>query len=387
MKVLIFNRAFFYISETFIYKQVVGLPADIQTDLLAFEITNEDVFPTRNRKFKVKRIANTADRLLTGIRKHLFNVRYKLGVFAYFAVKKILRQEKYDLVHAHFGFNALLIYPLARIFKIPLVVTFHGVDASPEMLTQKEYRKRIRKMLDYAGAVIIVSPHMKETLDLSNHAEKIHLIPCGADPLEFNRSERLNDIGSVTILHSGRLVSKKGVPDLVRIFSLLSHQYTHARLFIVGDGPELELSRQLSDDARSESIQFFGARPHEEVKKIMAEADIFVLNSRVDDKGDMEGVPVSLLEAMSMRLAVISTRHAGIPYVIADNDNGLLVDEKDNIGLTAALEKLIRDAELRNRLGNAARQTILNRFTIDEANRKIYNVYTEVADRKKYRKL
>jgi glycosyltransferase involved in cell wall biosynthesis len=379
MKVLMFNRAFFYVSETFIYKQVVGIPADIETDLLAFEITNENVFPAPNKKYKVKRTANTADRILTAIRKNIFQVRYRFSVFAHFAVKKILTRTRYDLVHAHFGFNALLMYPLAKKMKIPLVVTFHGIDASPEMLSEKQYKKRIKRMIDYASAVIIVSPHMKETLDLSNHAAKVHLIPCGADPAEFDVTRRSNQTGFITILHSGRLVSKKGVPDLIRIFSLLSHQYRNIRLFIVGDGPELELSRQLSDDARSDSIQFFGSRPHDEVKKFMADADIFVLNSRVGDDGDMEGVPVSLLEAMSMRLGVISTRHAGIPYVITDNVNGLLIDEKDHIALTSALEKLITDADFRKRLGEAARQTVIDRFTIEQTNHKIEEVYRKVA--------
>jgi colanic acid/amylovoran biosynthesis glycosyltransferase len=379
MKVLMFNRAFFYVSETFIYKQVMGIPADIETDLLAFEITNENVFPSPNKKYKVKRTANTADRILTTIRKNIFQVRYKFSVFAHFAVKKILSRTRYDLVHAHFGFNGLLIYPLAKKLKIPLVVTFHGIDASPEMLSEKEYKKRIKRMIGYASAIIIVSPHMKETLSLSNHAAKVHLIPCGADPAEFDATRHPNQTGFITILHSGRLVSKKGVPDLIRIFSLLSHQYRNIRLFIVGDGPELELSRQLSDDARSDSIQFLGSRTPGEVKKFMADADIFVLNSRVGDNGDMEGVPVSLLEAMSMRLGVISTRHAGIPYVITDNVNGLLIDEKDNIALTSALEKLITDADLRKRLGESARQTVIDRFTTAQTNRKIEEVYRKVA--------
>jgi colanic acid/amylovoran biosynthesis glycosyltransferase len=378
MKVLMFNHAFFKISETFIYKQVTGMPTDIEVELLGFEIVNERLFPSENKKHKVERIANNADRIFTAIRKHIFGVRYKLGVFAYFAVKKILRATKYDVIHAHFGFNALLIYPLAKLFKIPLVVTFHGVDASPQMLSQKEYQRRVKSLLEYASAVIIVSNHMKKTLDLGDVNDKVHLIPCGTDPEEFNTLNKTNQSEFITILHSGRLVSKKGVTDLIRVFSLLSHRFRNIRLFIVGDGPELEWCKQLSDDARSESIHFFGEKPHEEVKMVMAEADIFILNSRVGDRGDMEGLPVSLLEAMSMQLAVISSRHAGIPDAVTHNVDGLLIDEKDNIALTTAIEKLITDEDLRRRLGEAARQTVLNRFTNSETNRKIAEVYRKV---------
>jgi colanic acid/amylovoran biosynthesis glycosyltransferase len=378
MKVLMFNHAFFHISETFIYKQVTGMPRDIEIDLLAFDVANENVFPLQNKKYQVKRIANTADRILMAICKHIFNIRYKLGVYAYFTIRKILMQSKCDIVHAHFGFNALLIYPIVRRLKIPLVVTFHGVDASPQMLRQKEYNRGVRKMLEYATAIIVVSPHMKDTLNLNSQAGKIYLIPCGVDPAAFNIPDHRNKSGYITILHSGRLVSKKGVPDLVRVFSLLSHIYRNIRLFVVGDGPELELCKQLADDARGGSIQFFGARSHDEVKKFMAKADVFVLNSRVGEKGDMEGLPVSLLEAMSMQLAVISTSHAGIPQAVTDDVNGLLIDEKDNIALTSALEKLIADADLRKRLGESARRTILDKFTTGETNKKIAEVYRNV---------
>src|ERR1044071_5166322 len=112
MRVLMFNHTFFNISETFIYKQVAGVPGDVEVELLAFEIANENAFPLTNKKHQVRRIANKADQIFMAIRKHLLGVRYRLGAFAHFAVKKILSSSKYDIVHAHFGFNALLIYPL-----------------------------------------------------------------------------------------------------------------------------------------------------------------------------------------------------------------------------------------------------------------------------------
>ena len=102
MKVLMFNRAFFYISETFIYKQVTGVPADIELELLGFEIANEDLFPVKNKKYRVKRIANNADRIFIAIRKNIFRIHYRLGLFAHYTIKKILQQTKYDLVHVHF---------------------------------------------------------------------------------------------------------------------------------------------------------------------------------------------------------------------------------------------------------------------------------------------
>ncbi len=125
----------------------------------------------------------------------------------------------------------------------------------------------------------------------------------------------------------------------MKVFSDLSTRMPDIRLNVIGDGPELGAIQQLAQDTRA--VKFYGSQPHEEVKKFMLDADIFVLNSRVGDSGDMEGLPVSLLEAMSMGKAVVSTRHAGIPEAVTDGVNGLLVNEKDNASLSAAIEKLI----------------------------------------------
>jgi glycosyltransferase involved in cell wall biosynthesis len=378
MKVLVFNHAFFHISETFVYKQVTGMPDDISVDLLGFSIENEQLFPLSNKKYSVKRVANVLDKAIVAFRKNILGQRYSFSLFTKPAVKRILSQTKYDVIHAHFGFNALLIFPLAKLMNIPLVITFHGLDASPQMLQDNQYKDLLQKMLEYASAIIIVSPHMKKTLELENYADKTYIIPCGVDPDEFNIINRPENKNSITILHSGRMVSKKGVPDLVTVFASLSKKYNNISLVLIGDGPDLEASRQRSAQAREGSVTFLGARPHEQVKKYMADADIFVLNSRVGDKGDMEGVPVSLLEAMSLKMAIVSTRHAGIPYVVADGVNGLLVDEKDNSSLSAAIEKLINDAELRKELGESARRTVSEKLTSSQTNRKIADVYRNV---------
>jgi glycosyltransferase involved in cell wall biosynthesis len=381
MKVLLFNHAFFFLSETFIYKQVTGIPADVHADLLAYEILNENHFPLSNRKIQVRRRKNVADRIVTAIRKRIFNVHYRFSVSSEQEVKHLLKTERYDVIHAHFGFNALLMYPLAKALNIPLVITFHGLDASPEWLKKKQYREKLQAMLDYASAIIVVSPHMKDTLGLHDKLSKTHLIPCGVDPTEFAPEAHASDNGRITFLHSGRLVSKKGVPDLVRVFSALSHKYASIYLTIIGDGPELDNCRLLAKEARAGSIRLLGAKPHYEVKRAMADSDIFVLNSRVGASGDMEGMPVSLLEAMSMQLAVVSTRHAGIPEAIDDGNNGLLVNEKDNDALGAAFEKLIVSEEFRKRLGVEARRTVVNRFTMKQTNQKIAAVYRSVAAR------
>lgn len=379
MKVLMFNHAFFHISETFIYKQVTEMPPDVNIELLGFDFPHGHIFPLTNKKYRIKKSENAIDRALNVFRKRVLNIRYNFSLFTTISVRKILQESKPDVVHAQFGFNALQIFPLVKQLNIPLVVTFHGLDASPHYLNRKDYKTRIEKVLEYASGVIIVSPHMKDTLGLARYGAKTHLIPCGVDPNEFYPRETLANRNTINILHSGRLVSKKGVPDLVKVFSDLSTRMPDIRLNVIGDGPELGAIQQLAQDTRA--VKFYGSQPHEEVKKFMLDADIFVLNSRVGDSGDMEGLPVSLLEAMSMGKAVVSTRHAGIPEAVTDGVNGLLVNEKDNASLSAAIEKLIINPALRKQLGEAARHTVLNKFTIKQANKKIDGVYRKASSK------
>ena len=139
------------------------------------------------------------------------------------------------------------------------------------------------------------------------------------------------------------------------------------------------MCKDLVDQLRlGDKILLLGSKSHEVVNEHMKGADIYVLNSRTDDRGDMEGLPNSILEAMSMEKPVVSTYHAGIPQAIQDGVNGLLVNERDNEALSAALEKLIQDQQLRRSLGVAARKTIVTNFSANSMEDKIQAVFAKL---------
>lgn len=379
MKVLFFNHSFFNISETFIYKQIAGLPEGINASLMAFELMNENIFPLKYPKIRIRKYVNTADRYITAGFRKVLKLDLGLSIFDYFIVKRYLQRSRCDLLHAHFGSNALIVLTVAKALNIPLVVSFHGVDASPQFLKNKNYREKLPELFEYAKAIIVVSPHMIDTLALQKWKGKTHLIPYGVDASQFvNERIFMHDEKKVKILHSGRLVSKKGVPDLIRVFLSLAKKYPQIQLDIIGDGPELALSKKIAGEAGTANIIFHGPKTHDEVKKFMSETDIFVLNSRTSENGDMEGLPNAILEGMSMKLPVVSTYHAGISQAITNEKNGLLVDERDNEGLKSALEKLIISPSLRRQLGEAARHTVETDFTMQRMNESILKVYREV---------
>lgn len=145
---------------------------------------------------------------------------------------------------------------------------------------------------------------------------------------------------------------------------------------IIGAGPEGSLCRELINKAGlQDKIELLGAMAHAEVLQHMNDSDIFVLNARTSKQGDMEGTPVSILEAMSMELPVIATYHAGIPQVLTNQENGLLIAENDQTGLAIALETLISNENLRADLGQQARQTIVSKFGIELNRQRIAELF------------
>ncbi|MBA4166692.1 MAG: glycosyltransferase [Chitinophagaceae bacterium] len=377
MRIVVFNHSFFYLSETFIYRQVAGLPKDVSATLLGFDFANEKLFPTTNSRLKLNRPLNIVNKALNRVLPSVIKNKMGFDLFNYFKVKKYLLKAKPDAIHAHFGFNGRDIFPLARLLKIPLIVSFHGVDASPQMLKNQEYKNAMRNMINYASAIIVVSPHMIDTLEISQWKNKTYLIPYGVDTGEFIHNVERGNKKQITILHSGRLVTKKGVPDLIRVFINLEKKIKNIKLIIIGDGQELEASKDIAKQSTAD-IEFLGAQTQEAVKKYMSLSDIFVLNSRTSENGDMEGLPNAILEAMSMELPVVSTFHAGIPQAITDGINGMLAPERDNAALEERLEKLIIDDAMRVSMGKVARNTVQSEFTIDKMNDRIAEVYRSI---------
>lgn len=375
MNILVFNQSFFPLSETFVHRQVLGLSRYHNLTMLAYRYENEDKFSIDVKKELLTRYKGVADKLITKALRLSTGRCYNLSLQNRSLVTELLKNSSIDVIHAHFGPSGIEMLPVAKKLGIPMAVSFHGIDAAPAMLGDEKYASRIREVIEYAAAIIIVSPHFIETLNLGECREKVHLIPYGTDEQRFVPVEQpIRD--KIVIQHVGRLVPKKGVPDLISAFSTLCCRYDNLELQIIGDGPEMPLCRELVERLHlGDQILLLGSKSHEIVNEHMKDADIYVLNSRTDDEGDMEGLPNSILEAMSMEKPVVSTYHAGIPQAIQDGENGLLVKERDNAALAAALEKLIQDGDLRRKLGVAARRTIIANFSADSMDAKIRSLF------------
>lgn len=376
-KVVIYNNSFFALSETFVYQQVRFVKEEFDISLLGHLTANNDHYPIEDIPFTCLDQQDSLMHKAVNKVKRSVGIPVAMGPANSKMAYDFLAKEKPDLVHVHFGFNAVKILPVVKSLGIPLIVTFHGYDASKMILSKPSYYNALPGLLNYCTRIIVVSQHMLDYLPLSDaDREKVVVYPCAVDDQFFAPIDRKSKPGQIGLLHSGRIVAKKGVPDLVKVFHSLQQQHPQVRLDIIGEGPDARHTKDVINQLHlGDRIIMHGSQPQTVVRDFIAESDIFILNSRIADDGDMEGSPVSILEAMSMGKAVISTRHAGIPSIIEDGKNGLLVNERDNDALCHAIIKLIEEPRLRYKLGQNARQTVEEKFSFRVKRHELLSIY------------
>ena len=207
--------------------------------------------------------------------------------------------------------------------------------------------------------------------ELSPDPSKVHLVYHGIDlsrfPLKTQKTKKKPDGANakqpVAILTVGRAVAKKGIDTLLHALARLPDGF-HWRWTHIGGGPlkgELEaLAKSLKLDDRCE---FQGALPQETVLETYRKSDLFVLPSRIDETGDRDGLPNVVVEAQSQGLAIVSTRISGIPELISEGENGLLVEPDDVEALAEAILALGRDPELRAAMGRRGAKRVQEQFS------------------------
>jgi glycosyltransferase involved in cell wall biosynthesis len=264
----------------------------------------------------------------------------------------------------------------ARRLGLPLVVTFHGYDAStyPEVLRRSAGGARLMdewpKLMEEAAAVITVSGFLRDEL-ISRGAdpERLHVIPCGVDTSAMPWTPPPPDGG---VLFVGRLVEKKGCADLLDAVAAFSG--SRPRVRIIGDGPlrpELEgRAARLRVDA-----EFLGTRGHAEVAAAMQDCSAVAMPSRRAEDGDAEGLPVVSLEASALGRPVVGYRHSGLVESVVSGHTGLLASEGDVAGLATLLEGLLRDRSELRRLAGNARRHVEERFELRSCLRRVEEVY------------
>ena len=165
------------------------------------------------------------------------------------------------------------------------------------------------------------------------------------------------------LLFVGRLVERKGAVFAIRALAELTQRGRSARLVVVGEGPEREALIALATSLGvGDRVELTGALSPSEVRTHYATGGIFVMPAVTDWKGEQEGFGMVIVEAMAYGLPVVASRSGGIPDIIRDGENGLLVPERDVAALADAIQRVIDDGALAGRLAASARDDVRHRF-------------------------
>lgn len=202
----------------------------------------------------------------------------------------------------------------------------------------------------------------------------VHRMGVDCDRLEF--APRAHPAGGpVRLLSIARLVEKKGLEYAIRAVARTVEQGIDVDYRIVGDGPlRAELTALIERLGISDRVSLLGAQSRNRVREEMYAAQILLAPSVTAEDGDMEGIPVAIMEAMATGLLVLSTRHSGIPELVRDRFSGFLVGERDVDGLARALvERVMRPAEWVP-MAQAAREVIEQGFSIDRLNDSLFRL-------------
>lgn len=177
------------------------------------------------------------------------------------------------------------------------------------------------------------------------------------------------------ILSVGRHDEVKGFPTLLKACRLLRDQGMEFRCEIVGDGPlRKSLEREIQELNLEDYVHLVGARPFQEVERKLERADVFVLPSQKAPSGNMDGIPVALMEAMASGTPVISTRISGIPELVENGHTGLLVPPADPVALARSLRRMLEEPALRARCIEGARLKVSREFNAENEARKLLNL-------------
>ncbi len=267
-----------------------------------------------------------------------------------------------DIVHVHLG-EDLADLPVgaaaARLHRLPLVLTVH--TSLRHTLAVGDFRSAVLKTLGgriehwgehSAEAVLVITPRLRRLLVSDGVDEdRVHVIPPGVNPSLFDGpfEDPFAYVGKPRVLFVGRLAPQKGVRTLVAAAGLLEDP--SVQVLLVGDGPERPaVERQAKRIGVGNRLHFVGFVAHDRLPAVLAHADLLVLPSLYEELGTV------LLEAMQAGLPIVASKTGGIPDVIEDGVNGMLVPPGEPEALAGAIDRLLADRDLARQLSEGAQE-------------------------------
>ena len=301
-----------------------------------------------------------------------------LGLPPFGALRRV-RPLAPQLLHAHFGPDGVAALPLARRLRIPLVVTFHGYDATTHdaFARRGPYRHRVylrkRDALKLGASLFLaVSQFVKlRLLEQGFPPDRLLVHYTGVDLEAFRPALRTD---KPIVLFVARLVEKKGCEHLRRAMNLVKTTRPDAELVVIGEGPLRDPLERLAASMLPR-YRFLGRQEPEEVRLWMNRAAVLSVPSLSAASGDTEGLGQAFLEAQATGLPVVSYTSGGVPEAVLSEKTGFLVPEGDWGGLAHHLLLLLDNHELRGRFGEAGRIWVEQAFDLRRQTDQLEGIY------------
>lgn len=294
---------------------------------------------------------------------------------------RVLGEKGVKHVHSHFATHATtLAYAIASVSDITFSFTVHGPDVFV-------HRLLLRRKLEKARFVRCISTFNKAFLSgLYPHETegKLEVVRTGVNPDVYEeaalRSSRITRVRP-QLLSISPLTARTGFGFLIDACARLIKDGVDLDCTIVGDGPLRRTAEHwIAQHGLTDRVRILGNLPQHEVARLMGETDIFVLPSIIATDGQMDGIPVSLMEAMAAGKPVVASALSGIPELVRHNISGLLVDAAYPQRIADAVRRLIEDPALRERLGNAAQQVVRERFDVRRTSQSLIRLLDRTDD-------
>lgn len=321
-----------------------------------------------------KRPSSYLSAFLYSLRLAGLNARAALFNLAYLAEAAVVTDwmGRRHLSHLHMHFTSTVGLLAMRLAPLRVSATIHG---SAEFLDPRGFYLE-QKILAFHLLCTISDYGRSQLMRFSDQSQwhKFRVARLGVDPTLYSPRTFRENPAPFEILFVGRLVPAKGLFILVAALDSLVRQGRSVRLRFAGDGPDrAALERRVAERDLNRNVIFEGWQNPDDVRALYHEADIFALPSFA------EGIPVVLMEAMAMEIPCVTTRITGIPELIRDQMDGLLVAPSSEEELAAAIARLMDDAELRRRLGKSARHQILENYDLRRNVAQLGSIFRESA--------
>jgi len=295
-------------------------------------------------------------------------------------LSRVIPHFNLDVLHTHFyGLTTFVAMQVSQRIGIPFTSTFHAFD-----IFTKPNAEVMRRHMEAAAKVITISGYNKDYLQKltgigANKTQVIRACPI-LDKFKNVQTEGESRSGLI-ILTVARLVEKKGVKYGILAMAELVKEYPHLCYRIIGDGPQRDELLALVKSLQLENnVKFLGQATDMTLLAELRSATMVLLPCVQTENGDQDGIPVTLMEAMCSKTPVISTNVSGIPELIEDGKQGLLVEPENTLQLANAIKALLNDAELRTRLGKAGSNKIEKEFNIRIEVHKLIEIWTAMVN-------